>query len=194
MMKKRRLPHTPEPQVQLRHLVLAALVAVGAWGFLSEGLFESRLATFGVEIEMAPKSGGFITSVDSRPAPDDDPESGEVADALALIEEQAPSPSSSEAPDAVEPEENLDDVNVDNPVEIEDENVTSSTTSTSSTTAAPRSTTAAPVTTTEPSTTTVAPQVTTQPVTVVRPTTTTCLLYTSPSPRDQRGSRMPSSA
>ena len=26
------------------------------------------------------------------------------------------------------------------------------------------------------------------------PLTTTCLLYTSPSPRDQRGSRMPSSA
>ena len=29
---------------------------------------------------------------------------------------------------------------------------------------------------------------------IVNETTTTCLLYTSPSPRDQRGSRMPSSA
>ena len=29
---------------------------------------------------------------------------------------------------------------------------------------------------------------------IIEPTPQTCLLYTSPSPRDQRGSRMPSSA
>ena len=32
------------------------------------------------------------------------------------------------------------------------------------------------------------------PEQVVKDTVNTCLLYTSPSPRDQRGSRMPSSA
>ena len=33
-----------------------------------------------------------------------------------------------------------------------------------------------------------------EPVNVIKDKPTTCLLYTSPSPRDQRGSRMPSSA
>ena len=33
-----------------------------------------------------------------------------------------------------------------------------------------------------------------KPITNGRRNMTTCLLYTSPSPRDQRGSRMPSSA
>lgn len=180
MMTKRRLPHIPEPQVRLRHLVLAAVVAVGAWGFLSEGMFESRLAAFGVEVEMAPESGGFITSVNSRSAPDSNahPESEEAADALALIEEQAPSTSSTQAPDAVELEEDLDDVIEGDPAgEVENEDATAATTSTttttSSTTAAPRSTTAAPATTIEQPTTTVGPRVTTPPVTVVRPTTTT---------------------
>ena len=32
------------------------------------------------------------------------------------------------------------------------------------------------------------------PMTEIEMTAYTCLLYTSPSPRDQRGSRMPSSA
>ncbi len=164
----------------MRHLVLAAVVAVGAWGFLSEGMFESRLAAFGVEAEMAPESGGFITSVNSRSAPDSnaDPESDEAADALALIEEQAPSTSSTQAPDAVELEEDLDDVIEGDPGEVENgdeaEDATAATTSTtSSTTAAPRSTTAAPATTIEQPTTTVGPRVTTPPVTVARPATTT---------------------
>ena len=41
---------------------------------------------------------------------------------------------------------------------------------------------------------TVSAPVTTQPVTSASEGSSTCLLYTSPSPRDQRGSRMPSSA
>ena len=92
---------------------------------------------------------------------------------------------------------------------------TTTTTESTTTTVEPTTTTAESTTTTvEPTTTTVEPTTTTAEsttTTTVEPTTTTveptsttvesttassstCLLYTSPSPRDQRGSRMPSSA
>ena len=41
---------------------------------------------------------------------------------------------------------------------------------------------------------TVVPESKDQKTDIVKPQSKDCLLYTSPSPRDQRGSRMPSSA
>lgn len=163
MNSKRKTPTYPEPPTRTRHLVLAGIVALGAWAFLSQGLFESRLAAYGLDQD--PESGQFISSVRNRTPLGDDPVDGTAISSAVLVEVAQISPAATPAEPAIANDEQTNEQD-----EGEDRAATTTSTS-SSTSTAPRSTTVGPTAPATP-TTVRAPQVTNRQVTTWLPTTT----------------------